>query len=220
TAYKCACILRDTINPYLLRRMKADVQMTLSLPDKNEQSMLACSTMQIFKQFLTNRILKDPKQRRFFKSNDLYELFTLSAPDGAQGTETSALFAGTGSDVPAPKRPLKRRNANVSGFSRRFEGVPIPHLVKQRKYQKEDCEEGLREPKKSDDYVLEKLFKKSGIHSVMKHDAIMEASSPDYVLVEGEASRVAQDALRALKISRQRYRGAASTRTDDAPTWL
>ncbi|XP_029141334.1 DNA excision repair protein ERCC-6 [Protobothrops mucrosquamatus] len=175
---------------------------------------------QIFKQFLTNRILKDPKQRRFFKSNDLYELFTLSAPDGAQGTETSALFAGTGSDVPAPKRPLKRRNANVSGFSRRFEGVPIPHLVKQRKYQKEDCEEGLREPKKSDDYVLEKLFKKSGIHSVMKHDAIMEASSPDYVLVEGEASRVAQDALRALKISRQRYRGAASTRTDDAPTWL
>lgn len=53
-----------------------------------------CFPRQIFKQFLTNRILKDPKQRRFFKSNDLYELFTLSAPDGAQGTETSALFAG------------------------------------------------------------------------------------------------------------------------------
>lgn len=49
---------------------------------------------QIFKQFLTNRVLKDPKQRRFFKSNDIYELFTLSDPDGAQGTETSALFAG------------------------------------------------------------------------------------------------------------------------------
>ncbi|KAM3836498.1 DNA excision repair protein ERCC-6 isoform 1-T3 [Vipera latastei] len=280
---------------------------------------------QIFKQFLTNRILKDPKQRRFFKSNDLYELFTLSAPDGAQGTETSALFAGTGSDVPAPKRPLKRRNADVPGFPRRprakpspkqsdsflarkaenaagepvegssalspcplpkdpaqisaareepsglgeepgrggggggggtseagkgrerpgsvgptsapgpgkgkrkrpkgsrgarFEGLPIPHLVKQRKYQKEACEEGLREPKKSDDYVLEKLFKKSGIHSVMKHDAIMEASSPDYVLVEAEASRVAQDALRALKISRQRYRGAASTWAKGTPAGL
>ncbi|XP_008946498.1 PREDICTED: DNA excision repair protein ERCC-6-like, partial [Merops nubicus] len=37
TAYKCACVLRDTINPYLLRRMKADVKMSLSLPDKNEQ---------------------------------------------------------------------------------------------------------------------------------------------------------------------------------------
>ncbi|XP_032082764.1 DNA excision repair protein ERCC-6 isoform X1 [Thamnophis elegans] len=312
---------------------------------------------QIFKQFLTNRILKDPKQRRFFKSNDLYELFTLSTPDGAQGTETSAIFAGTGSDVPAPKRPLKRRSANLSGFSKRrqakptsakadsflarerenaalaageavegnsetsppplpkdptqtppahtdsflgtgeepsavgkgapsqpeegggrgalkgkgqampvgqggvsreglpsgeqqghrrlltsprdptsapepakgqrkrpkrsrdarFEGVPVPHLVKQRKFQKEDREE-LREPAKSDDYVLEKLFKKSGIHSIMKHDAIMEASSPDYVLVEAEANRVAQDALRALKVSRQRYRGVASTWADGAST--
>lgn len=33
---------------------------------------------QIFKQFLTNRILKDPRQRRFFKSNDLHELFTFT----------------------------------------------------------------------------------------------------------------------------------------------
>uniref|UniRef100_A0A8C6XWY3 DNA excision repair protein ERCC-6 n=1 Tax=Naja naja TaxID=35670 RepID=A0A8C6XWY3_NAJNA len=303
---------------------------------------------QIFKQFLTNRILKDPKQRRFFKSNDLYELFTLSTPDGAQGTETSAIFAGTGSDVPAPKRPLKRRSANMAESSQRhhvkladsfgarqdgkaalaagepaegsaeppprplpkdpaqsppataarglllraageepsgaagepppqpgevvaaaalkgkgramlagqggrsqerpaargrglltpprepasapeagegqgkrprrsrdarFEGVPVPHLVKQRKYQKGDREE-LQGPTKSDDYVLEKLFKKSGIHSIMKHDAIMEASSPDYVLVEAEANRVAQDALRALKASRQRYWGSASTWAD------
>lgn len=37
TAYKCACVLRDTINPYLLRRMKADVKANLCLPDKSEQ---------------------------------------------------------------------------------------------------------------------------------------------------------------------------------------
>ena len=54
---------------------------------------------QIFKQFLTNRVLKDPKQRRFFKSNDLFELFTLGDDDAKQGTETSAIFAGTGSDI-------------------------------------------------------------------------------------------------------------------------
>lgn len=53
---------------------------------------------QIFKQFLTNKVLKDPRQRRFFKSNDLYELFTLKEADD-NGTETSALFAGTGSEV-------------------------------------------------------------------------------------------------------------------------
>ena len=33
--YRCACVLRDTINPYLLRRLKADVK--IQLPDKNEQ---------------------------------------------------------------------------------------------------------------------------------------------------------------------------------------
>uniref|UniRef100_G1N7W0 DNA excision repair protein ERCC-6 n=1 Tax=Meleagris gallopavo TaxID=9103 RepID=G1N7W0_MELGA len=319
---------------------------------------------QIFKQFLTNRVLKDPKQRRFFKSNDLYELFTLSSPDVSQGTETSAIFAGTGSDVQVPKHQLKRKlerpaddddtlkgglhlkkssietnkeakgnletfdqknyaediaqtatninsvnkskqesleradislsqslpgdaepsenatvteeehevaNENAEGdFSllcsaagcqekqigktedgqldnnhykctsktkhrvdmlshdshkekskkkhhkdAKFEGERIPHLVKQKRYRKEDSEEKELDPKKNDDYVLEKLFKKTGVHSVMKHDAIMEASSADYVLVEAEANRVAQDALRALKVSRQRCLGAAS----GVPTW-
>ncbi|XP_059677039.1 DNA excision repair protein ERCC-6 [Gavia stellata] len=336
---------------------------------------------QIFKQFLTNRVLKDPKQRRFFKSNDLYELFTLSSPDVSQGTETSAIFAGTGSDVQVPKPQLKRKlekppdkdtskgdlhltensspkyskssnsystthmtnsskvikrsekakrklenfdqnsyakdnaqaaiNANslnkskeeslgtvhksmsqlLSGYAKclntvvadevhgaanantngdfsytcgaagswekqvaktgdgqldnnhykctsktkhmlsceshkdeskrkrrkdaKFEGERIPHLVKQKRYRRENSEEKGEDSKKNDDYVLEKLFKKSGVHSVMKHDAIMEASSADHVLVEAEANRVAQDALRALKVSRQRCLGAAS----GVPTW-
>uniref|UniRef100_A0AAQ4NZF0 DNA excision repair protein ERCC-6 n=1 Tax=Gasterosteus aculeatus aculeatus TaxID=481459 RepID=A0AAQ4NZF0_GASAC len=258
---------------------------------------------QIFKQFLTNRVLKDPKQRRFFKSNDIYELFTLSDPDGAQGTETSALFAGftrfqvvflchpgTGSDVKAPKKPqrpipshavnpgsplhkhsladhhkthrqstnqntpctrqnnrdwdgvkpavknssssqqvrdkeaslispqkhrekrkhcdsvdsdkLKHKKRKHSKDSR-CEGHRISHLVKRRTFRKgEDSET----EKKSDDYVLAKLFKKSGIHSVMQHDTIMESSNPDYVLVEAEANRVAKDALKALKVSRQQCR--------------
>lgn len=46
----------------------------------------------------------------------------------------------------------------------------------------------------------------SGIHSVMQHDTIMESSNPDYVLVEAEANRVAKDALKALKVSRQQCR--------------
>lgn len=37
TAYKCATVLRDTISPYLLRRMKDDVKSHLNLPTKSEQ---------------------------------------------------------------------------------------------------------------------------------------------------------------------------------------
>ncbi|XP_072280789.1 DNA excision repair protein ERCC-6 [Pyxicephalus adspersus] len=254
---------------------------------------------QIFKQFLTNRVLKDPKQRRFFKSNDLYELFTLSSPDANQGTETSAIFAGTGSDVKLSKPPKKhlRRDMNSvnEGSSSKknikpmpckspssaistlslcsegsskdelqknpnsqmelsesletvkeqssslapenshrkhkaktkhqekgkrlkdagYDGERISHLVKQKPFKKAENEDQQENHKSSDEYVLERLFKKSGVHSVMKHDVIMDASNADYVLVEQEASRVAQDALRALKVSRQRCHAASS----GIPTW-
>lgn len=58
---------------------------------------------QIFKQFLANRVLNDPKQRRFFKQNDLMELFTLQ-DQKAESTETSAIFAGTGSEIKMDKK--------------------------------------------------------------------------------------------------------------------
>ncbi|XP_035308063.1 DNA excision repair protein ERCC-6 isoform X2 [Cricetulus griseus] len=333
---------------------------------------------QIFKQFLTNRVLKDPKQRRFFKSNDLYELFTLSSPDASQSTETSAIFAGTGSDVQTPKchfkkktppalgtdpkckkfpfsdtsangailteeeskatgaagsatsreggplkddchpsgsransvafgeetgtgskleqvsvisgdgkysdvptvdqtsgpsceastsekqgpsykgeccqvqtepvcvseqtdghfckhkskrkhgvtkeetpekHPQPKQKAKTSKHCRdaKFEGTRVPYLVKKRRYHQQNSEqESKAKERSSDDYVLEKLFKKSvGVHSVVKHDAIMDGTNPDYVLVEAEATRVAQDALKALKFSRQQCLGAAS----GVPTW-
>ena len=54
---------------------------------------------QIFKQFLTNRVLTNPFQRRFFKSNDLYELFSLDDIGPMQSTETGTIFAGTGSEI-------------------------------------------------------------------------------------------------------------------------
>ncbi|PIO25383.1 hypothetical protein AB205_0091550, partial [Aquarana catesbeiana] len=94
-------------------------------------------------------------------------------------------------------------------------GERISHLLKQKPFNKAENEEQQEKHKSSDDYVLEKLFKKSGVHSVMKHDVIMDSSNPDYVLVEQEASRVAQEALRALKVSRQRCNMASS----GIPTW-
>ena len=76
-----------------------------------------CSVLfyrQIFKQFLTNRVLKDPKQRRFFKSNDLYELFTLDNCDKRYGTETSAIFAGSNCEVKVPgSRKRKKKETDT-----------------------------------------------------------------------------------------------------------
>lgn len=141
-----------------------------------------------------------------------------------------------------------KRKKHKHSRDARFEGHRISHLVKKRTYKKAESEDNeTNDKKKSDDYVLAKLFKKSGmflniwnltslnaihsnlacwqlfffnyfvncvpwfstgIHSVMQHDAIMESSNPDYVLVEAEADRVAKDALKALKVSRQQCRQA------------
>lgn len=56
---------------------------------------------QIFKQFLANRVLVDPKQRRFFKTNDLHELFTLGDEKTikSKGTETASIFSGTAEEI-------------------------------------------------------------------------------------------------------------------------
>ena len=70
------------------------------------------SYRQIFKQFLTNRVLRDPRQRRFFKSNDLYELFTLGSSDGHHKTETNAIFAGTGSEVKMPRKDKRKKKSD------------------------------------------------------------------------------------------------------------
>ncbi|KAJ8037609.1 DNA excision repair protein ERCC-6 [Holothuria leucospilota] len=301
---------------------------------------------QIYKHFLTNRVLKDPRQRRFFKSNDLFELFTLN--DGTEDTETSAIFAGTGSnikanndqektqstpkklkskgmksqrswrgegkdldalkrsksdadmtrkDILAPKRTAsadnlhpeeikfsipkkiprkdeenegtkvfdfnkiipeddedemtagqsemkkdeeKKHRSKDEGRKKRKDELSSPLTKKKKKRRKDAKLDGVRisnlakhrifksakdqevteqeekeAHKKQDEFVLEKLFKKSGVHSALKHDNIMEASNPDYVLIENEASRVAREAARALKESRQTCPNARS----GVPTW-
>jgi len=52
--------------------------------------------------------------------------------------------------------------------------------------------------------------------SALQHDRIIDAGNPDYALIEGEAERVAQQAIRELKSSRRRECYAAA---DGVPTW-
>lgn len=295
---------------------------------------------QIFKQFLTNRVLKDPKQRRLFKSNDLHELFTLSKDYDEQviaPTETSAIFAGTGLEIDVnPKKRRKKENIfnqmeedkkeeegddskkkkerpkrdkkkaimeteeerrkrimmekakelsrkissgsqpsttveektsthdsspkpcpnkrdTVIGESKskksdkdskksksktpekgknnhrkhkkhkgaKFEGHRIKGLKKFEEYKRpkegEDDDGGDDNEKSQaqDEYVLAKLFKKSGVHSALRHDSIMDAAAPDFAIVEAEAKKVAAEAAARLKASRRLCAPAAS----GIPSW-
>ena len=45
-------------------------------------------------------------------------------------------------------------------------------------------------------------FLKSGVHSALQHDAIVDGGEADYAIVETEANEVAKAAVRAMKNSR------------------
>ena len=155
---------------------------------------------QIFKTFLSNKVLKDPRQKRFFKTNDLHELFSFTCVDD-NAVESSALLAGTGSEIKAKK--LKKY---------------VPNLAKVKKNKKNDDLENDEESfKQTDDYVLGKLFKakkknggQSYIHTALQHDKVVDNTCPDFSLVEAEAEKIAKDAVRALKDSRKYCRSAMS----------
>ena len=61
-AYKMATILRDSIKPYLLRRMKDEVKSCLSLPSKNEQVLFCKLTdeqRELYKSYVESSAVKE-----------------------------------------------------------------------------------------------------------------------------------------------------------------
>lgn len=128
---------------------------------------------QIFKQFLTNKILTDPKQRRFFKSRQLHDLFQLDGA-GDKLTQTEAIFADT--DAP---RVLQNSD------DEREEGQDEVERQQQNKS------------------VLRSLFDGDEIKGALDHDSIMLRSGQDKTVVDHHADEVAQKALRLLKESHQ-----------------
>ncbi|KAJ3274326.1 hypothetical protein HDV01_003170 [Terramyces sp. JEL0728] len=136
---------------------------------------------QIFKQFLTNKILKDPRQRRFFKRNDLHNLFTFD--EKLEGpTETENLFEDM---KVAVKADMRMQNVDkVHNFEH-----PADQAAS----------------KSGDSSILEALFAKSGVHSALEHEAILKPTV-EYAIMEDEARRVSEEAVKNLKLSRKQLK--------------
>ncbi|KAF9970227.1 hypothetical protein BGZ73_007096 [Actinomortierella ambigua] len=202
---------------------------------------------QIFKQFLTNKILKDPKQRRFFKSHDMADLFTLDEGDGV-GTETGDIFKGSeivrnnkssssSSSSRSSRSKGRSRNRNGDNYDDlvNLEGVsnvekftlpresgwkaeddqedPELDFGKKRKKRKSNSED---EETHGEADVLNNLFELSGaMHSALKHDEIMDSDKQEHLIIEREATRVAEQAMAALKDSTRRRRRQEVS----VPTW-
>ncbi|KAJ3323514.1 hypothetical protein HDV06_001791 [Boothiomyces sp. JEL0866] len=136
---------------------------------------------QIFKQFLTNKILKDPRQRRFFKRNDLHNLFTYEdSPGGA--TETENLFE----EMKVAVKPTE----SIANVDKVHEFEPA-------------MDQGTSQS--SDRGILQALFAKSGVHSALEHEAILKPTV-EFTIMEDEARKVSEEAVKKLKMSRKQLR--------------
>lgn len=195
---------------------------------------------QIFKQFLTNKILKDPKQKRFFKMTDLYDLFSLG-DDDIQGTETADLFGADETNY--EKQPAKQRKTKFKSRFMEQQGKPeILGLAKVENYQGQDSVttmwddddsksrkkvngNDVNEPAGKDNDTssgapLNKILQSSNIHSSISHDSVLALSNPSNIdhsqrIVDQEAQRIADQAMSALRHSRKETRKTGVF----VPTW-
>jgi DNA excision repair protein ERCC-6 len=200
---------------------------------------------QIYKEFLTSKVLKDPKQRRFFKARDMADLFTFdeiaagggTGADAKSSNETVELFAEVEGQI--RRGDVDEDSIEVEEMDDDEEGeiefdawdpnnpeavAPKPRAIKRNNSSGRIRIENAREPesKQSNDNasgdasILRNLFDSDNIHVAMNHDKIMNAAGVDRMVHNAEAERVARRAAEALRLSAQASRGSAGVHV---PTW-
>jgi DNA excision repair protein ERCC-6 len=186
---------------------------------------------QIFKQFLTNKILRDPKQRQTFQLRDLHDLFTLGdATDGE--TETGTIFKGTevqlsgylkptsDKSLPTPPDDKQAVRDDATGEAAMNDIIGISRHEKFH----DEAEDAANASSavdggESSDRMLNSIFARAGVQSALEHDAIINGTNrtitADPAMIAREAKKVAAEAAREL----QRAGEIARTLPAGVPTW-
>lgn len=175
---------------------------------------------QIFKQFLTNKITRDPHQREGFQLSDLYDLFTLTDEDDKE-LETTKLFQNAEvtfqqeekeearkKDSRAPKPKSKEPQTDDI---RAVQGVAN---VEEFKNGSDESEEN----KTAEDRIMHGIFARSGVHAALEHDQIVNgkrAIRADAKDIERAARRVADEAAEELRKAEETARSIPI----GLPTW-
>ncbi|THC99223.1 hypothetical protein EYZ11_001311 [Aspergillus tanneri] len=183
---------------------------------------------QIFKQFLTNKILKDPKQRQTFQLSDLHDLFSLGDDD--QGpTETSKIFKDADVTYDDSGDSPARKADTTSGRDGAFQGQrekdqdvsSVPGVASVEKFQgdpEKPAEHDQGSSTASESRIMEGIFARSGVHSALEHDQIVNGRRvirADPKIIEAEAKKVAAEAAEELR----RAAEVARSVPIGTPTW-
>ncbi|ORY68393.1 putative DNA repair and recombination protein RAD26 [Pseudomassariella vexata] len=168
---------------------------------------------QIFKQFLSNKVLKDPKQRTKFELSDLHDLFTLGSVD-EKTTATGRLFQD--SEVTFNGSPALGESASASTstlttksagglVSKPSDGDnaqdlrTIDGVASLEDYQ--PAAEGQPAPTE-EARLMEGIFARSGVHSALEHETIIDGKrkiQPSRAILQADANQVAAAASNSLR---------------------
>ncbi|XP_023641564.1 protein CHROMATIN REMODELING 8 isoform X2 [Capsella rubella] len=166
---------------------------------------------QIYKHFLTNKILKNPQQRRFFKARDMKDLFILKDDgDSNASTETSNIFSQLAEEINivGVQSDKKTESTTQLALHNTAEGSS--------EQADEDTTNKTGEAVDEETNILKSLFDAHGIHSAVNHDAIINANDEEEKMrLEHQASQVARRAAEALRQSRM----LRSRESISVPTW-
>lgn len=183
---------------------------------------------QIFKQFLSNKILTDPRQKRFFKSNYLKELFTLGAeysdiPDEdskskntqeneEKNEDDEEISEEDEKDEKVEKDDSKNFIFHAESLEKQKKIEEFENLAKTNGEKKKEQQE---EQKKSETHILRELFANSEDNvKFLNHEKIV-GTSLERSIINKEAEKMAKEAAQALLDSTKK-RGQFSIFT---PTW-
>jgi DNA excision repair protein ERCC-6 len=168
---------------------------------------------QIFKQFMTNKVLKDPKQRTAFDISDLYDLFTLGP--GESTSDRPKIFEGAEvrfdkSEAVARTRVSRDHPAGrimpISSASTSAQALAGEVENETQAVQKLDVvaavEEFQEDPEANDEKrMIEGIFARS-VDSAYEHEAIVGGKKQvkaDQSMNRHEANKVAAEAARHLR---------------------
>ncbi|KAL8224966.1 hypothetical protein R6Q57_017523 [Mikania cordata] len=168
---------------------------------------------QIYKHFLTNKILKNPQQKRFFKARDMKDLFRLNDDRDNDSTETSNIFSQLSQDVNIVASNAS--NQGLNGAASKIVKNEDPARAMKKSPKKKEKINDSNEGEGEETNILRSLFDAQGIHSAVNHDLIINANDEEKVKLDEQASQIAHRAAEALRQSRM----IRSQDSISVPTW-
>jgi len=164
---------------------------------------------QIYKQFLSNKILKDPRQKRLFHSRILKDLFSLEDPEDGI-TETCDLFSQSYVNMETNMDDEEDDDGDDNSLwesnGKQSELESLDDVL-------EKVQEEMDKNQKRN--ILADVLSSTGVRHVLSHDSIVDNSGQESVLVEHEATVTAKKAAAALRKSVKECMNTAV----HVPTW-